>query len=166
MHSGGNQFDENENFVYTEPIDEVFKPYVSKYPERVFKKRGMAFKKHKQQKNKKEKDKIDNNRNNKVSNTNITSTNNKNNQVIKYKIDSDKFKRIEDPKKYCSYFGDSNNNVYYEIKSFNKNERKQIKKSIKEGITQVLDTRSSRLKMGNYNTFGVQSEALYIPNEK
>ena len=125
----------------------------------------MAYKKL--ENNKKENDKLENKSNNNMLFKNITSTKN-NNKNIKYNIDNDKLKRIEETKKYSSYFGDSNNNVYFEIKSFNKNEKKYNKLNLKgkEGITKILNTRSNRLKMGNFKSFGVQSEALYIPKEK
>ena len=79
--------------------------------------------------------------------------------------ESDKLKKNEDNKKFSSYFGDSNNNVYYEIKQFNESNKKinNIKK--KEGSEKILNKRSVRSNLGNYNSFGVQSEALYIPKE-
>ena len=120
----------------------------------------MAYKK--QENNKKENDKLENKSNNNVLFKNITSTKN-NNKNIKYNIDNDKLKRIEETKKYSSYFGDSNNNVYFEINASNKKENINIKE--KESSSKFLNKRRNISNLQNYNSFGVQNEALCIPNE-
>ena len=157
LHSGGNHFAHYNNIAYIESNSEDFKPYVSKYPEKIFKKRGMAFKHYKLRISSKKESK----------NKTIIFIKNKNSKDEKNKKikESDKLKKNEDNKIFSSYFGDSNNNVYYEIKQFNESNKKinNIKK--KEGSEKILNKRSVRSNLGNYNSFGVQSEALYIPKE-
>ena len=107
-----NQFD---NITYIESETDEFKPYVSKL---VFKKRGLVHNNSTIKKN-------DNSKNNNsviyINNNNYVTSNENNN--IKNDLEYNKINKIEDVKKFCSYFGDSNN-VYFEIKQFNEKEKK------------------------------------------
>ena len=65
--------------------------------------------------------------------------------------------------KYSSYFGDSSNNVYYEIKHFTNSNKKALKE--KEFPSNIINKKGAKIKYENFNTFGVHSEALYIPKD-
>ena len=173
LHSNGNEiYNQYDNIAYVESKAEDFKPYVSKYPELVFKKRGLGLKqynlksKKSSSKNfKKEKDKKDN--------KNIVFVNmNKNdalneNKNKKNDLNNNKLNIYEDSKKFSSYFGDSNNNVYFEIKQFNEKDKKgdNINQKGKDSNRKVINKRGIQQKLGNFNCYGVQSEALYIPKD-
>ena len=136
---------------FMETNTEEFKPYVSKYPKKVFKKRGIDNKKNKKRKGKK-KEKV-----------NILD-----NIDEKSKIDEDKGNENEGNKKYSSYFGDSDNNVYFEIKQSNGIDKKLDKINIKkEELPENKDINKKDIetKSEDNNTFEVQSETLYIPKE-
>ena len=79
-----------------------------------------------------------------------------------FKKRGDKNKNVIESK-YHSYFGDSNNNVYYEIKGISgdtnkeeqsKNEEESENKSYKDSIVQVKNV-----------NFGIQSENLCVPGQ-
>ena len=143
-----------DNLAFIESNHEEFKPYVS---EKVFKKRGLTFKHYKKKtdenSNKKE-SKIKN-----IININNNTNNNYDNYVKKYNIGDDILKRIND-NKYLSYYGDSSNNVYYEIKHLNDSNKK-----VGNINSKFANKRGLRSNLGNYNSFGVQSENLYIPKD-
>ena len=173
LHSGGNEiYNQYGNIAYIESKAEDFKPYVSKYPELVFKKRGLGLKqynlksKKSSSKNfKKEKDKKDNKNIVFVNmNKNVALNENKNK---KNDLNNNKLNIYEDSKKFSSYFGDSNNNVYFEIKQFNEKDKKadNINQKGKDSNRKVINKRGIQQKLGNYNSYGVQSEALYIPKD-
>ena len=174
LHSGGgdrvrDRFDIYDNIAYIESKAEVFKPYVSKYPEKVFKKRGLKFKRIKLRKkddNEKETDKKDNKKIIYIKfNNNLASNENKNK---KNNLDDNKLNKVEDNKLF-SYYQESNNNVYFEIKQFN--EKDKDKKSGNTNINQKgvetykVPKRGTRSKLDIFNSFGVQREALYIPKD-
>ena len=151
-----------DNLAYIESNHEEFKPYVS---EKVFKKRGLAFKHYKNKpkddnSNKKESDKKES-KNKNIININNNKNNNLVNYTKKYNIGDDILKRINDNNKYSSYYGDSSNNVYYEIKHLNDSD----KKAGNINNSNITKKKGARTNLGNYNSFGVQSEALYIPNK-
>ena len=84
-----------------------------------------------------------------------------NNKKFKKRGDINNKNAIES--KYHSYFGDSNNNVYYEIKGVSgeinkedesKNEEETEKRNYKEPMVQVKNI-----------TFGIQSENLCVPGQ-
>ena len=162
MRSEGKHLDEynnnnsnNNNIGYTESTSEIFKPYVSKYPEKVFKKRGLAFKNYKI--------KISNKKGSKNKTIIFVKNNNVNEDKNQKIQENEKPKNTEEKKKYSSYFGDSNNNVYFEINASNKKENINIKE--KESSSKFLNKRRNISNLQNYNSFGVQNEALCIPNE-
>ena len=76
--------------------------------------------------------------------------------------------KVEDNKLF-SYYQESNNNVYFEIKQFN--EKDKDKKSGNTNINQKgvetynVPKRGTRSKLDIFNSFGVQREALYIPKD-
>ena len=85
--------------------------------------------------------------------------NNYDSYIKKYNIGDDILKRIND-NKYSSYYGDSSNNVYYEIKHLNDSNKK-----VGNINSKIANKRGLRSNLGNYNSYGVQSEALYIPKD-
>ena len=134
-------------------IDEEYKPYVSKYPEKIFKKRGKAYKL-------KEKDK------DKYRPMNNSITNALNKKILS--LNTNKIDNNNNQFKYSSYFGDSNNNVYFEIKQLTVKNKNNSNISIKNNIDaekKLINSTKNSSKKGSFSFFGVQSEALYIPNE-
>ena len=144
--SGDNSLNDELNDI---KIDEEYKPYVSKLPEKIFKKRGKAYKL-------KEKD---GHKNNSISNV-------MNKKVLS--LNTNKIDNNNNLLKYSSYFGDYNNNVYFEIKQLtvkNKNNSNvNIKNKLEMDKKLINSTRNSS-KKGSFSFFGVQSEALFIPKE-
>ena len=158
LHScGNNNINEknNENYIIKDIFEEEFKPYVSKYPDKYFKKRGT---KHKLKENAKKE----------VKNITLSQNVKKLNKKIKNNIDINKNKRNDFKKELSSYFGNSNNNVYFEIKQFSdKNKKTNCNTNINENKPnkKYTITTGNFSKRGNFSVFGVQSETLYIPNE-
>ena len=81
------------------------------------------------------------------------------NQNLKMNINDNNYKESDSKSKYQSYFGDSNNNVYYEIKGVSGEAKEESKteedigtKSSKEPVTLVKNV-----------TFGIESENLCVP---
>ena len=81
------------------------------------------------------------------------------NQNVKMNINDNNYKESDSKSKYQSYFGDSNNNVYYEIKGVSGEAKEESKteedigtKSSKEPVTLVKNV-----------TFGIESENLCVP---
>ena len=84
------------------------------------------------------------------------------NQNLEMNINDNNYKESESKSKYQSYFGDSNNNVYYEIKGVSgvvkedsKTEEDIGNKSSKEPVTLVKNV-----------TFGIESENLCVPADE
>lgn len=116
FHFEGKSFGEYNNTIFIESNPKDFKPYVSKYPEKVFKKRGLAFNNYKQRIGSKNKS------------INVV----KNDNLKEFKIKKiDKYKKYKDSKMY-SYFGD--NNVFFEIKYINEPKNKGKEASAKSLI--------------------------------
>lgn len=90
-----------------------------------------------------------------------------NKNIISNENKGEKSNLIDSNQKFSSYFGDSNNNVYFEIKQFGEKDKKleNNNQKRKEASTMVMSKRGRSTNFGNFNSFGVQSEALYIPNE-
>jgi len=146
--SGDNSLNDELNDI---KIDEEYKPYVSKYPEKIFKKRGKAYKLNEKDG---EKNQPINNSDNNIMNKQTLSlnTNKINNNLIKY----------------SSYFGDSNNNVYFEIKQLTVKNKNNSHINIKNNFDmekKLINSTRNSSKKGSFSFFGVQSEALYIPKE-
>ena len=152
LNSDGTSFKDLEDKGIIDLGTEEFKPYVSKYPEKIFKKRGIGNKKYKIKK--KENKKI------------LCLNKNINKAKKEININDDNLKENE---KYSSYFGDSVNNVYYEIKqSHEGNKNVNLNQNIKEkefSSIKIMNKRSNRSKIRSNNIMGVQSEELYIPKE-
>ena len=134
------------NLAYIESTEEEFKPYVSKHPEKVFKKRGIGY----------NKSKIKDENNYKKENKNKKSENN-----------SDNLNEIDNTKNANAFYcEEANNNVFFEIKEFNEGDKYLNNMNIKEkdiSNKKEINKTGTNSKKGNYNIFGVQSEELYIP---
>ena len=144
--SGDNSLNDVLNDI---KIDEEYKPYVSKYPEKIFKKRGKAYKL--KEKDEDKKNSISNVKNKKILSLNTNKIDNNNNLL-----------------KYSSYFGDYNNNVYFEIKQFTTKNKSNSNVNIKnkfEMEKKLINSTRNSLKKASFSFFGVQSEALFIPKE-
>ena len=154
------------NLAYVESTEEEFKPYVSKHPEKVFKKRGMACN------NNKSHIKDENNYKKENKNKNIIyisiSENDKNiNKNKKSENNSDNLNEIDNTNNTNAFYcEEANNNVFFEIKEFNEGDKYLNNMNIKEkdiSNKNVINKTGTNSKKGIYNIFGVQSEELYIP---
>ena len=142
LNSNGNSI-EYKNNIDSIQLEEEYKPYVSKYPKKVFKKRGKAY-------NFKE--------NVKKENINIEINNSNKNEISENNFVNETIKNIRNDIKYSYYFGDSNNNAYFERVSVKNNNI-----NINEIDEKLIKNNLNLTNKGNYTIFGVQSEALYIP---